>query len=492
MSPWPLALILQLLIVLASLVFGTFFLRIPFSQCLPIVLLVTPVPLFQVSPGAAGFIWSADLLALWFFFTGMWRGPVPQPQEKQRYRTILLLAFLAVIGWPLVSTSLGILVHASRNYKEVALGLARGLAYWVMFRTFILRGLRHPQPHRLLIVQLFALTLVGLCGLWQYRTGIDLDVWNFVRGLDPTRYVAGGYGGGFMGLYRGGVGAWAAGMLAVAPIVLGRSILGLICLPVVFAILMGGVLAAGSRQGFIIGLLGFAFGALGGALAMPPGRKLLAFFRNVAGVLLVVTLAGLIWQAYSPDTLRDWFQRRFEDLLDPQTFLHRAATRDPKMPEVLAHVTSNPHIFFIGAGHGTMVTQLPGGATLDRLYVDSEFFFAWQLGGIVLLVAYAIFLIRLRWAWRKTIQPPDESLRLTITAATAALYVGVLLTYGHFFLLTTDASQAPVAYWNWALFGLAVGATSRAAVSTASPALSPPAPASPSTTASPHPAMAAK
>ena len=72
------------------------------------------------------------------------------------------------------------------------------------------------------------------------------------------------------------------------------------------------------------------------------------------------------------------------------------------------------------------------------------------------LIAYALFLVTLARRLRLS-EPFADSTRSTVVAAKVGLASGILLIYGHFFLLHVQYSQAPVAYWNWALFGVAIG-----------------------------------
>jgi hypothetical protein len=83
------------------------------------------------------------------------------------------------------------------------------------------------------------------------------------------------------------------------------------------------------------------------------------------------------------------------------------------------------------------------------------------LGGTLLLAGYLLFLLRMRLRLRERCWPPEDSARAAIGAAIVVLYGGLMLMYGHFFIMTTFAHEAPIAYWTWAVFGTAVGLCSR-------------------------------
>jgi hypothetical protein len=80
-----------------------------------------------------------------------------------------------------------------------------------------------------------------------------------------------------------------------------------------------------------------------------------------------------------------------------------------------------------------------------------------QSNGGLFLLCYIFFLYQLRVRLRKPFRPKESSGASYVFSAVLALYAGILLMWGHFFLMNIGPSQAPVAYWNWALLGGAVG-----------------------------------
>ena len=168
------------------------------------------------------------------------------------------------------------------------------------------------------------------------------------------------------------------------------------------------------------------------------------------GVLLVVGLFA--WSMASGDSFDQYLSSRFRPLLDPSYAAELAAQRDPRMGMAIENIKDNPEIMLFGVGYGTESKLF--GARL--VYVDSEALFMWQLGGFPMLLGYFLLLGLLWLRLRRRNWSPYDQERQIGSAALVALSVGAMLTYGHFFLLTTYSHQAPVAYWNWAMLGAGV------------------------------------
>ncbi len=92
------------------------------------------------------------------------------------------------------------------------------------------------------------------------------------------------------------------------------------------------------------------------------------------------------------------------------------------------------------------------------VYVDSELLWTLQQGGAIQLAAYLAFLLMLARRLYRFHAIPDARQQMTQAAALAALVVGTALSYGHFFLLHVQSTQAPIAFWNWAILGCGIAA----------------------------------
>jgi len=456
MDLWSRVLLLQALISAGTILIGVAFLRLSLTTSVLAAVLVTPVPLFKVSPGAAGFIYVADLLAVFWLVSRLLRTSQQSPGEPGR--GLGALAFLLLVALPVVSTAIGYVSNAEmRSIKPVLLSLFRGVAYYVVFSSLMRHALRERNPERLLALQCIAFGLVACCGLAQYVAGIDLDLWNVVREI-KTRAYGTDFGGGFMGLYRGAVGGWSVAILAIAPVVFMRIRGGTLLMPLIVAVVFASILAVGSRQGAVIGAIALMVGLVISMRCMPQSQRLGHMVRQVGAVAFLALLLMAGWGVFSPYSFEKFVWRRFQPLLDPTTAIDMARRRSGAMPVAMANVLSDPHVFLIGTGYGLEANVGTMGPGPRLILVDGEFLNVWQLGGIVQLGAYLLFLLWLRLHLRRSnLNRDDDSGPIVSGAAIAALYAGVLLLYGHFFLLNTHANQAPVAYWNWALFGLAVG-----------------------------------
>ena len=152
--------------------------------------------------------------------------------------------------------------------------------------------------------------------------------------------------------------------------------------------------------------------------------------------------------------------RRFDFILDPYRTTQAIRSRSAVLPVAWENITSNPQTFVAGIGYG--MEQLHAyGAGPKLVYVDCEILMVWQIGGTLLIAAYGTYLLFLRMRLRGGNWPAAVPERVCIGAAIVALYGGIMLMYGHFFILTTYSHEAPIAYWNLALFGMAVAACSR-------------------------------
>ncbi len=472
MEIWIRVLILQAGVFALSTVVGVLLFRLPLMTAILASLLVAPTPLFKVSAGAAGFIYVGDLLAIVLLARMMLGGAGPAAPHTKGLRA---LVFATVIVLPVISTVLGFMVDSeNRLYKPVLLGIMRSIGYYAVFAAFIRRTARSERPDSELALQCTAFFLISLCGLAQFATGINLDLWTTIRqlGIAETRDA---YGRGFMGMYRGAVGAFGVGIMAVLPVVMTGRRLASITLPVMAATVLAVMMAVGSRQGVMIGLLVFFLGLAMSVRARPAGSRLRAFVQGSAGLFLLMAIGLIGWAAYAPYGFQKYVGRRFEALMDPEKVMEAVQKRDRRFPQAFSNVISNPHLFLIGAGYGVEFSQaIGGGGELSMIYVDSEIMFTWQLGGTLLLGAYTLLLLKLRLQMRQRHWVAYEPARAAVGAAIVVLYGGILLMYGHFFILTTASHEAPIAYWTWALFGTAAGFCSRQPREATQPLLSEP------------------
>jgi hypothetical protein len=119
-----------------------------------------------------------------------------------------------------------------------------------------------------------------------------------------------------------------------------------------------------------------------------------------------------------------------------------------------SNLKNYPSILLRGVGYGTDSEVSAGRA---QIYIDSEIFMVIQSNGGLYFLLYIIFLIVLRNRMGKAFRPKDLYGRTYVLGSIVALYSGMLLMWGHFFLLTNGSYHAPIAYWNWALLGGAMG-----------------------------------
>src|ERR1019366_1502003 len=122
-------------------------------------------------------------------------------------------------------------------------------------------------------------------------------------------YLALDSAAGFMGLYRGAVGAWGAAMLGVIPLVLLRRSFGWLIAPACMLVVLIGIVITGSRQGLVIGLIAAVLGTMAALATSHRGatstvRVLLAVVVLALGVLCLLGASA----STSYDT---WITARF-------------------------------------------------------------------------------------------------------------------------------------------------------------------------------------
>jgi hypothetical protein len=347
------------------------------------------------------------------------------------------------------------------EWKEVVIGLCRDSTYLAVFFTAIEFGRRAEQMEDVVTIQCIAFALICCCGIWQAATGLDLTV------PDPAMPSFRGEFGrdsvaaymGFMGLYRGTVGAWGAAVLGAMPLLLLRRKHVWIATPACMLVVLVGILLVGSRQGIVVGLAASALGLLGTVWATRNDASL--GIRLVMVGLGVALGVGLLFQALGNSSYGAWVAYRFGGIVNSESVVDQIASRDDKIWYVVDRWPALPlPVQVLGAGRGRLDQGLPSGQH-EVGYVDSELVWQLQENGLATIVIYACFLIVL---WRRFDVPlrASGSARAMARVARVVLATGVCLTYGHFFLLHVWTAQAPVSYWEWALFGAALGSASRA------------------------------
>lgn len=423
------------------------------------LVLLCPVPLAYLVAGSNSAVFPSDLMGVSCL---IWLASSPKTRRAVFADRIahlpVVLACLLLLVLPSASTVLGLMATGQGNWKLIVLGLLRGSGYVGLFCAAIRFRNRAEEINRMIALQAIAFSLICCCGIWQSVTGVDLTL------ADPATNSLSGYlaldsAAGFMGLYRGAVGAWGAAMLGVIPLVLLRRKFGWLIAPACMLVILIGIVLTGSRQGLVIGLVAAVLGTMGALATSNRGatstvRALLAVVALVLGVLYLLGISANT----SYDT---WITARFGSVLDSGSILDQAADRDFKMWPAIERWYSGPlSVQVMGAGKGRLSPDRPDGHR-DVVYVDSELVWQLQEGGLTIIVTYFFFLVVMARRFRCT-KRTNEAAYETMLTAKVALATGICLTYGHFFLLHVQTAQAPVAYWNWALFGTAIGAAIRA------------------------------
>ncbi len=457
MNIWAKVQLLQAAIFILATVMGTLVLRLPWTHALLAALFTLPAPLFQVTAGAAGFVYAADLVG------GALAIPIilhalTQPLLNRRFVFLFWGALFLVILWPCTATMINLLSDDSKEIKFIALGILRGAGYLAVFYAAIDHATRRNRAPELLAVSCFSFSAVCLCGLAQQGLGIDLDLWNRVRDIDPTAYTD-GYGGGFMGLYRGAVGAWSAGVLAILPIVYLHRKSGWLITGIMAAVILGATVQTGSRQGIIYGGGGFLFGLFVSVFLVRTVQRTTIWIPVAKTAAVMLLIGGTIVLTLQNSELTEWLKFRFQAAIGEDTLLKAAINREAKAEAILRHLWNEPVTLVVGTGQGTIVDDVsnPDGR-FSLVYVDSELLWTLQQGGAIQLVAYLAFLLMLARRLYRFHAIPDARQQMTQAAALAALVVGTALSYGHFFLLHVQSTQAPIAFWNWAILGCGIAA----------------------------------
>lgn len=459
MNIWLKVELLQALVFISATLAGALVFRLPWVHAMIAALFTLPAPLFQVTSGAAGFVYGADLVG-GVLAVPMILHTMIQPWLGRRFLFLFWSALFLLLVWPFATTMFNLLGDDSKEIKFIALGIFRGTCYLTVFLSAIDYGSRHDKSPELLAVSCLSFFGVCLLGLAQQSLGVDLDLWNRVRDIDPTAHTD-GYGGGFMGLYRGAVGAWSAGVLSILPIVYLHRKFGWLITGVMASVILGATAQTGSRQGIIYGLGGFLFGLFVSVFLVKSGRRTTIWnsISKTAAVMLLI--GGTVAATLQNSELQEWLLFRFQSSLGEDSFLRAAINREAKAEAILRHLWEEPVTLLLGTGQGAIQEDVTGpGQRFSLVYVDSELLWTLQQGGLVQFLTYLGFIAMLFRRTYRFYSVSDPRPQIAQAAALAALVVGTALSYGHFFLLHVQSTQAPIAFWNWAILGLGLSALS--------------------------------
>jgi hypothetical protein len=251
------------------------------------------------------------------------------------------------------------------------------------------------------------------------------------------------------------VGAWGIGILGIAATILPSRKYGTWLLAFLVPSAIGVMLGVGTRQGVAIGVMVFLIGLWRVVRGIDAEKRWGVVFRSIIGLCLIAIIGAFGITGLAGPKFKEYIDKRFSFLLSRQNVQREFEIRDAgKNLSVYRNFAEHPDILIYGVGYGTDGDTY-GGRSL--LYIDSEIFLILQSNGLPYFLLYIVFLIMLRLKFRRSNRYRDPSGNLYVLAAITALYGGVFLLWGHFFLLNIGPHQAPVAYWNWALFGGAAG-----------------------------------
>jgi len=457
---YDIVLTIQLAALLAvSLLFGLWRERSR-AACIAGLLLITPVPIVRLTAGVGGFVYLGDLVALvcatQLIRSSARRGLLNSSVVQLKW-LVLILCFVS----PLVGFILSTLSGVIGDIRGVALGLVRGLLYLSIFWYCAASlNLEWRVVTKVLRAQIALLTFFCLVGVGQYFGGYNVDYWNDVRDLEGV-LSEDGYGGGFMGLYRGAVGAWVALSLSTAAVAFlsennkyGQQY---VYFGICFFISLAGTLIVGSRQGLFFGLTG---GLLGSAMLYLHSNsrsiKNAVIAGNLTAVMLVLFGAFLFLIMMGDSELLDWFFVRFGSLLGDADLVGEVANRDPRFGMIIQRIFDSPLLYVFGVGE---VSMDGGGSDAWFVYVDSEFLWAFQKIGIVGIILYLYFYTKFAFLLLGSKLGKSESYdgnKRALVLGMPVLIVCLFLIYGHYSLLHVQSSQAPIAYCAWSILGVSL------------------------------------
>jgi len=422
---------------------------------------ISPVPVMQLTSGVAGLIYCADVIgflcAVQLFKSRWSHGGSPKDVVVIR---LLILALCLI--FPLVSVFLALLSGSVGDIRAILLGLYRGFLYLSVF-WYCSRCTRWKweQVISVLKAQILLMSIYCCFGIGQYFYGYNIDYWNDVRSLDGG-LSEDGYGGGFMGLYRGAVGAWVAVLLSLAATAFLASnrtkVMDTLLFVIVVVACLAGSVIVGSRQGLFIGVIGLALGVVVVASLSRVNRIRERMTLNFSLVVAVLLGVGFFASVFLENAeILDWLVNRFGVMFDGGEVVKEVANRDPRFELIIDKLFSYPFAYIFGISDLVIVSDSTG-AIFELIYVDSEFLWVVQKIGVVGLAFYLIFLLRstslfLRGGSNKGVDEVEKNRAAML--GVPVLGVCMMLVHGHYSFLHVQSSQAPVAYTAWLILGVA-------------------------------------
>jgi hypothetical protein len=455
MNIWITVQLLQAAAFLVAVMAGVLLLRLPWKLACIAGLLALPAPLLQITACTAGFVYAADILGILGVLVLLLNGQRQRLVPEGRKFFVWATAVLLLVG-PAFTNLVGMLHQESPDLRHIGISTVRGLIYCSLFIHAMRLARAEKWAEDMLAVGCLLIGMVSAFGVAQFYFGFNIDLWNSVRELNPTEHT-GGFGGGFMGLYRGAVGAWAATILAITPVVFFHRRAGWLITAVLSAALLGGILVTGSRQGAIFGILGIMTG-LAMSLIVATGEARRRNMWNIARTFVALALIGGAAAMKGIDrSFSEWLAFRFRESLGEENLFQAGLKRETKAEAIVTQLLERPLVLIFGAGQSSIVEDLPEAQDPYALvYVDSEILWILQQGGLAQLLLYFAFLFQVASQGLLTLRTPASGNRRLVGCTTSAVIVGTGFTYGHFFLLHVQSTQSPIACWNWLVVGLGV------------------------------------
>jgi len=457
MNLWIVALLIQAGINVVAAEIGHAATALPRRLAYLAAVLSMSVPIGKATAGGAGLLYAFDLLGPVCLLLGFSRfGAVWRDAACRRF---FLTAGLLVVGWPLTTTLFGILRTGIMDPKFIALALMRGMAYLGVFLLLLSVGRTRNALSGMFMVGGVAIALICLCGVLQFQLQIDLDLYDAI-GEPVAGNLSGNFGAGFMGLYRGAVGAWGAVSLTVLPIVfLPRRRWWMLSLPLA-VLLLAGILISGSRQGILFGVLGLTVALLAVPWLPPAGRRAGMAVKAALLLSMLVVFGALTLQTLSRSVFGHFLIQRYMDSLRHP--VAQAAEARNQLPGVIEQVLAHPDVLLFGTGiQAPAATPAPPGWPYRFVYLDSEIGWVLQQSGLPALLLYGLFVLAILVFLGVALPRAEADDRLVLAGVLLMTGVGILFSYGHFFLLHVHSSNAPIAAWLWATLGLGIGTAAR-------------------------------
>lgn len=247
--------LIQFLITIGAITIGRVIYKLSPLVGLFSALLVCPVPIFVVGMSSAGFIYFSDLIGLLVLLVVLAKGRFDISTISGGRVTYGMVVITLVII-PLVASIVTTMRDGNGDGRWILLGLFRGISYVFIFVAASKYAVDHPEKIKS-VVCVQAITITSVCGIGilQFFLNLNLDLWNEYANYDFTEWI-GGFGHGFMGLYRGAIGAWTAGMAAVIISVTNRQRFGALLAALFIIFGLAANVLVGSRQGLVGTLIG--------------------------------------------------------------------------------------------------------------------------------------------------------------------------------------------------------------------------------------------